>query len=55
VSKKTDKHNRQLCIGLYRRHSAGATVRQLAQFHDKPESWISKRIKIGERFCEQKP
>ncbi len=52
---KQEKRNRNIAIGLYRRHKAGETIREIAKDIGKTESHVSKRIKVGERFSEEKP
>jgi hypothetical protein len=52
VSKKGELYNRNFAVGLYKKHRDGATIRELAMLTNKPVVWVSKRIKIGERFAE---
>ena len=54
-SSREKERQRKFAVGLYKQHKAGATVRELAQLHDKPAKWISARLKIGERFAESQP
>lgn len=53
MSEKRDKRLRNQAIGLWRRFQAGETVRQIAEDVGKPAAWVSKRLKIGERFADE--
>lgn len=54
-TRRRDARERRFAVGLYKQHKSGATVRELAKLHEKPEKWISSRIKVGERFAEEPP
>jgi predicted transcriptional regulator len=53
VSKKSDMRTRHFAVGLYKKHKAGATVRQLAEQYGKTEKQVSSLLKIGERFADE--
>jgi len=54
-SHRREERERKFAVGMYKQHLEGLTVRQLAELHDKPVSWVSKRLKIGERFFTPLP